>query len=363
MLDTWFSSALWPFATLGWPPPSSKEASLAPKGRAHQSDLKDYYPTSLLSTARDILYLWVARMVFSGLEFVKKIPFKDVYIHSTILNLEGKRMSKSLGTGVDPLGLIEEYGADATRLGLIMQINRDQQAIKFDERSILSARNFVNKLWNISRFISLQYEKITDLKKNNGSPYPMTLSDKWILSSFNRLIDDTTKKIKNYEFGEVARELYDFTWHELADWYLEISKWQMANGKWQINTAKILKIILDGILKLWHPFIPFVTEEIYQQLGLGDGKDLLIISLWPTPDKKTINDKTEKKFNEAKDWTILARRCRSEAKINPKEAIGLDKLFMLFKAGDQSVYGGLENKYSKHNRDQQEIIRHLTKIN
>jgi len=349
VLDTWFSSALWPFATLGWPNKTK--------------DLADYYPTSLLSTARDILYLWVARMVFSGLEFVKKIPFQHVYIHSTILNLEGKRMSKSLGTGVDPLGLIEKYGADATRLGLIMQINRDQQAIKFDERSILSARNFVNKLWNVSRFISLQYEKITDLEKGDSSPRPITLSDKWILSTFNRLIDDTGKKIKNYEFGEAATALYGFTWHELADWYLEVAKGQMNDEKLKHNTAQILRFIIQSLLKIWHPFIPFVTEETYQQIGLSENKDLLIVSAWPAADKRAINDKAEKIFNEAKDWTILARRCRSEAKIVPKEAISLDKLFELFKAGDQAVYGGLVEKYNKYNSEQQEIIRHLTKIN
>lgn len=349
VLDTWFSSALWPFATLGWP--------------EQTKDLADYYPTSLLSTARDILYLWVARMVFSGLEFVKKIPFQDVYIHSTILNLEGKRMSKSLGTGVDPLELIEKYGADATRLGLIMQINRDQQAIKFDERSILSARNFVNKLWNVSRFISLQYEKIADLKKDDSLPRPITLSDKWILSAFSRLIDDTGKKIKNYEFGEAASALYNFTWHELADWYLEIAKGQMNDEKLKYNTAQILRFIIQSLLKIWHPFIPFVTEEIYQQIGLDDGKDLLIVSVWPTVDKKAVNDKTEKIFNEAKDWTILARRCRSESKIIPKEAISLDKLFALFKAGDQAVYGGLAERYNKYNSEQKEIIGYLVKIN
>jgi len=349
VLDTWFSSALWPFATLGWPNKTK--------------DLADYYPTSLLSTARDILYLWVARMVFSGLEFVKKIPFKNVYIHSTILNPEGKRMSKSLGTGVDPLGLIEQYGADATRLGLIMQINRDQQAIKFDERSILSARNFINKLWNVSRFISLQYEKITDLKKNS-SIRPITLSDKWILSSFNRLIDDTNKKIKNYEFGEAAAALYGFTWHELADWYLEIAKRQMNDEKLKQNTAQILKFIIQSLLKLWHPFIPFVTEEIYQQIGFGRGEvaGMLIVTAWPMADKKAINNKAEKIFNESKDWIILARRCRSEAKINPKEAISLDKLFALFKAGDQAIYGGLEKEYKKYNSERQEITCYLTKI-
>ncbi len=212
ILDTWFSSALWPFATLGWPQKTN--------------DLKRFYPTSVLSTAQDIIYLWVARMIFSSLEFLKKIPFKEVYIHATVLNIEGKRMSKSLGTGVDPLELIEKYGADATRFGLLYITSKNQQAIRFSEEPIKACRNFCNKLWNINRFILLfsaqkQYASLNDKT--------LTVADKWILSRLHSTIESVTQKIKNYELGEAARELYEFVWHEYADWYIELSKKQSTN--------------------------------------------------------------------------------------------------------------------------------------
>jgi valyl-tRNA synthetase len=248
VLDTWFSSALWPFATLGWPEKTK--------------DFKNFYPTTFLSTARDIIYLWVARMIFSSLELCKKIPFKDVYIHSTILTLEGKRMSKSLGTGVDPLELIEKYGADATRFGLLYLTGREQQAIKFSEDTIKASRNFCNKIWNINRFIQLS-NKPQMIK-------PQTPADKEILKKLNEIIKSTTKKIENYQLGEAARELYDFVWHEYADKYIETSKKQEKN----INVY-----VFKNILKLLHPFMPFITEHIWQ-LNYPKEKSL-IISEWP----------------------------------------------------------------------------------
>ncbi|MCX6729933.1 MAG: class I tRNA ligase family protein [Candidatus Portnoybacteria bacterium] len=230
-------------------------------------DLKTFYPTSLLVTAQDIIYLWVARMVFSSLEFLNKIPFKDVYIHATILNKEGKRMSKSLGTGIDPLELIEKYGADATRFGLLYMTSRDQQAVKFSEDTIRANRNFCNKLWNINRFIRVfsnkpQHESLKD--KN------LTDDDKWILKRLNETIKSVTNKIENYEFGESARELYEFVWHEYADKYIEASKKQEKN----VNIY-----VFETILRLLHPFMPFITESIWQMNYKQ--KDALIISEWP----------------------------------------------------------------------------------
>lgn len=249
VLDTWFSSALWPFATLGWP--------------EQTKDLKAFYPTSLLSTAQDILYLWVARMIFSSFEFLKTIPFKDVYIHATILNKEGKRMSKSLGTGVDPLELIEKYGADATRFGLLYATSRDQQAMKFSEDTIRASRNFCNKIWNISRFIQMK-------KCSNSKTKEQTSVDKEILKRLNEIISSVTKKIESYELGEASRELYDFVWHEYADKYIEASKKQEKN----VNIY-----IFENILKLLHPFVPFITEHLWQ-MNYKD-KNPLIISEWP----------------------------------------------------------------------------------
>jgi valyl-tRNA synthetase len=273
VLDTWFSSALWPFATLGWPKKTK--------------DLKEFYPTTLLSTAQDIIYLWVARMIFSSLEFLKQIPFKDVYIHATVLNIEGKRMSKSLGTGTDPLELIEKYGADATRFGLLYITSREQQAIKFSEDSAKASRNFCNKLWNINRFIQIFSDKPQYASSKDKN---LTIADKWILSRLNTIIDSTTKKIENYQLGEAARELYDFVWHEYADWYIEISK----------NQDKNLNIcIFETILKLLHPFIPFISEKIWQMNYKKDGA--LIISQWPKADKKLINKKAELEFEKTKE--------------------------------------------------------------
>ena len=283
VLDTWFSSALWPFAIFGWPEKTD--------------DLKTFYPTTLLSTAQDIIYLWVARMIFSSLELCKKIPFENIYIHATVLNIEGRRMSKSLDTGVNPLELIEKYGADATRFGLLYLTSRDQQAIKFSEDAIQASRNFCNKLWNVNRFIQLsgksQYSSLKAQKLN--------LADKWILSRLNSVIKSTTEKIENYEAGEAVRGLYDFVWHEYADWHIEISKLKAQNAKQNLNPY-IFKIILQ----LLHPFMPFITEHIWQ---LNYKKERpLIISKWPKADKKFINKKIEQKFEKIKQQIIETRK-------------------------------------------------------
>jgi valyl-tRNA synthetase len=324
VLDTWFSSALWPFATMGWPASAKATAGKPEK----TDDLKNYYPTDFLTTAQDIFYLWVTRMVFSSLEFLKQIPFDVCYVHATVLNIEGQRMSKSLGTGLDPLDLIDKYGADASRLGMILQTSREQQAIKFDERTVLAARNFVNKLWNISRFVEMQSASApqggatVDAQNSNKIFFKNfknfgTLADKWILSRLNAVIDSVANKIKNYEFGEAARELYDFTWHEFADWYLEITKTQMSNVKTQNSTIQTLNYTLDALLKLLYPFIPFVTEEIYsgnQKTGIRS-QELLMIADWPKAEKKYIDKKAEKEFEGIKETVVKIRAQKAEQKI------------------------------------------------
>ena len=301
--DTWFSSALWPFAALGWPEKTS--------------DLKEFYPTEFLTTAQDILYLWVARMVFSSLEFTKKIPFPKVYIHPTILNIEGKRMSKSLGTGLDPLGLIEKYGADATRFGILLGLNASKQAMRFDERPILSARNFINKLWNISRFLEISTKRFPNYLSNSKF---QTLPDKWIISRLNSIILSTTSNIENNKFGEAAQELYEFVWHEFADWYIEIAKFQITNSKFQKNTLFILNNSLFIILKLLHPFIPFVTEKIWLTLLnppkaerqsrylTGQEKNLLMVENWPQAEKKYLDKNLELKFIKIQEAVTKIRK-------------------------------------------------------
>ena len=284
VLDTWFSSALWPFATLGWP------LDIARGKPKKNSDLENFYPTTLLSTAGDIIYLWVARMIFSSLEFLNVIPFKDVYIHSTVLNIEGKRMSKSLGTGINPIDLINRYGADAMRFGLLYLTSLEQQQTKFSEDAIKASRNFANKLWNVNRFIQEFLDK-KEIKKSE------TLADKWIVSRLNALIKNTTKNIQEYKLGEAVRELYDFVWHEYADWYIELSKHQEKT---------LNKEIFKIILKLLHPFMPFITEHIWQ-VNYSNEK-ALIISEWPKANEKLIDKKAEAEFEKIKQQIIKIRK-------------------------------------------------------
>lgn len=250
VLDTWFSSALWPFAILGWPD--------------NTNDLQKYYPTQYITSARDILYLWIARMVFSGKELTGKIPFKDICIHPTILTKEGKRMSKSLGTGTNPLDLIEKYGADALRFGLAYQTTGIQD-MKFGEETIMMGKKFANKVWNISRYI---------LMKTDSEIFPIE-HDLPIVNRFKAMARDVSRHIDNYEFGEAGHLIYDFMWHDLADKYIEETK-----NSDDLETKETLMFLLVNYLKLLHPFMPFITEDIYSKLNL-ENKKMLLIESWP----------------------------------------------------------------------------------
>ncbi len=294
VLDTWFSSALWPFAHLGWP------LDMARGKPKKDSDLDRFYPTTVLVTARDIIYLWVARMIFSSLEFTKTIPFKDVYIHSVILTIKGKRMSKSLGTGINPMDLINKYGADATRFGIFYLTSRDQQQIKFSEDAIKASRNFANKIWNINRFIQISQPTANQPKAGKSQ----TLADKWILGRLNTIIQEITEKLEDYKLGEAARELYEFVWHEYADWYIEISKLQKTN---------LNPYIFKTILHLLHPFMPFITEHIWQ--ANYPKNKALIISEWPKADKKLINKKAEDEFGKIQQKIIEIRKKNPNQKL------------------------------------------------
>ena len=248
VLDTWFSSALWPFAGLS------------------QNDLKKFYPSAVLVTARDIINLWVGRMIFSGYEFLKQKPFAKTFIHSTILNKEGKRMSKSLGTGVDPLNLIKNFGADATRFGIIWQTMGNQD-IYWDETAVLAGKKFCNKIWNAARFV-FERTKNSNMRKFNK----LTLADRKILNQLKKTKKQVEKDIENFRFGPALRKIYDFFWHQFCDVYIEKSKKQLAS-------QKVLLYVLLESLKLLHPFMPFVTEEIYQKLPSKKEK-LLMIEKW-----------------------------------------------------------------------------------
>ncbi len=263
VLDTWFSSALWPFATLGW---SASAKATAGK----PSDLKTFYPTQVLVTDRGIINLWVARMIFSGLEFMKEKPFSDVIIHATILTKEGRRMSKSLGTGIDPMGLIEKYGADATRFGLIWQTMGNQD-IHWDETAVMAGKKFANKIWNIARFV---FRQIGDATPAAFDSQPKENDDREILKKLAETKKSVDKYLGQYEFGQALHSLYEFVWHDFADKYIELSKKRTDE-----EAQKVLYTILLDTLKMLHPFMPHLTEEIYQNLP-EKNKDFLMVEEW-----------------------------------------------------------------------------------
>jgi valyl-tRNA synthetase len=280
VLDTWFSSALWPFAVFN-----------------NKKDLKKFYPTNTLVTARDIINLWVARMIFSGIEFMKKPPFKDVIIHATILTTEGKRMSKSLGTGLNPMDFIERYGGDATRFALVWQ-TMGTQDIHWSEESLVAARKFLNKIWNASRFVFQQignskFSRLTAGPRQrrwqipnskqilNSKSQKLTAADKEILKKLKEITRKTSKNIDKYEFGQALHDLYGFFWHDFCDKYIEASKLQMSDINLKDNTKKILLYVLSTSLKILHPFIPHITEEIWSKMPIKN-KLALIIEKWPT---------------------------------------------------------------------------------
>ena len=273
VLDTWFSSALWPFAALGWPQKSKKA----------RRDQKRFYPTDVLSTARDIINLWVARMIFSGREFTGKVPFYDVYIHPTVLTREGKRMSKSLGTGIDPLLLVEKYGADATRFGIAYQVMGGQD-IRFVEDNIIMGKKFCNKIWNAARFVLLQLPKTKrqiQLPKSSN----LTPADKRILNHLKKTAKSVDRDLNSFRFGQAAHKLYDFFWHDFCDIYIEQSKKQLSkeasSKKRRSLNQNVLVYVLFSCLKLLHPFVPFITEKIYQMLPLKNKKRSLMVENWP----------------------------------------------------------------------------------
>jgi len=262
VLDTWFSSALWPFATLGWPQKTK--------------DLKTFYPTNTLITGRDIINLWVSRMIFSGAEFMNNIPFKDIFINPTVLNKEGKRMSKSLGTGVDPMDLVEKYGADATRFGLVWQVSAGQD-IKFSEDNILMGQKFCNKLWNATRFSLFQIPNQKLIVPTKLDSKKLTKVDKKILLALKKTTQSLNEDLEKFRFGKAAQRLYKFFWHDFCDRYIEEFKKQKSKKESQ----RALLYVLVNSLKLLHPFLPFATEEIYQKLPIKNKKKFLMIEDWP----------------------------------------------------------------------------------
>ncbi|MEW9700146.1 valine--tRNA ligase [Paenibacillus sp. SI8] len=265
VLDTWFSSALWPFSTLGWP--------------NETEDMKRFYPTSVLVTGYDIIYFWVARMIFTALEFTDQIPFKDVLMHGLVRDSEGRKMSKSLGNGVDPLEVIEKYGADAMRY-MISTSSTPGQDLRFRWERVEQARNFANKIWNASRFALMNLEGVTAADIDLSGP--MGTADRWILHRLNETVREVTRLIDSYEFGETGRLLYNFIWDDLCDWYIEFSKLSLygADAEAKKKTQSVLAYVLDQTQRLIHPFMPFISEEIWQHLP-HEG-ETITLAAWPT---------------------------------------------------------------------------------
>lgn len=263
-LDTWFSSALWPFSTLGWP--------------KQTEDVKYFYPTDVLVTGYDIIFFWVARMIFSGVEQMGKEPFKYVLIHGLVRDAQGRKMSKSLGNGIDPLDIIDQYGTDALRFALSIG-NSPGNDLRFSTEKIESSRNFANKIWNASRFVLMNFEDNLDFTKVDSEKF--TVADKWILSRVNTLAKEVTENLDKFELGIALQKVYEFIWEEFCDWYIELVKPRLYDREndTRLEAQYVLNYVLGNAMKLLHPYMPFVTEEIYQHLINDDGS--IMISRWP----------------------------------------------------------------------------------
>ncbi|MGG3283965.1 valine--tRNA ligase [Paenibacillus solani] len=307
VLDTWFSSALWPFSTMGWPNQDSE-------------DFKRYYPTSVLVTGYDIIPFWVSRMIFQGLEFTGQMPFKDTLIHGLVRDSEGRKMSKSLGNGIDPLEVIEQYGADAMRY-MISTGSTPGQDLRFRWERVEQARNFANKIWNASRFALMNLEGFTtadiDISGELGT------ADRWILHRLNETSRDITRLIDAYEFGETGRLLYNFIWDDLCDWYIEFAKLSLY-GEDQAakkKTQSVLAYVLDRTMRLIHPFMPFISEEIWQHLP-HEGETVMLAS-WPTYDEAFENAESVTEMNLLMDVIRAVRNIRAEVNVPMSKKVEL----------------------------------------
>ncbi len=328
VLDTWFSSALWPFAVLGWPDATP--------------ELEYFYPTNLMITGRDILYLWVARMIFSGMEYLPDaprhgIPFHRVFVHPTVQNFEGKRMSKSLGTGVDPLELMDKYGTDATRFGLCGMATVTQDVRLQEDREpnwdpntpevgrnfpfFVQGRNFANKIWNASRFVLMNLRDDT-----KAAPIIGTLADQWILSRYAAAVEEVTQALESYRLDQATQTLYNFFWSEFCDWYLEMSKPALRSEEPGVADAarSTLAYVLEHALRLLHPFMPFITEEIWQQLPHGDDAGAsIMVSAWPQSADYLADDEVEQRMAFLMDVIASVRKQRADQGVPPAQKVAI----------------------------------------
>jgi len=321
-LDTWFSSGLWTFSTLGWPQKTK--------------DMETYHPTSVLETGYDILFFWIARMVLMTTYALGEIPFHEVYLHGLVRDEEGRKMSKSLGNVIDPLEVIKKYGADAVRLSLVLGTSAGND-LRMSEEKIASFRNFANKLWNIARFIIT-----TSQGSKTNTLLPQTVADRWILSRLSEVTKHVTELYGRHEFSLAGEILRDFTWSDVADWYVEIAKIQRKEGQ-QDSTDGVLRHLLQTLLTLWHPLMPFVTETLWKQAGF---EGLLIVSAWPV--QEGLDDqKAKEDFGLLQEVVVAIRHLRALHRVEP----GVFVRACLFSSRQEAFL-----------REQEEIIKALARV-
>ena len=303
-LDTWFSSALWPFSTLGWP--------------NETEDLKYFYPTDTLVTGYDIIFFWVARMIFSAVEHTGQVPFNTVFIHGLVRDAQGRKMSKSLGNGIDPLEIIDQYGADALRLALVTG-NSPGNDLRFSDDKIKAARNFANKLWNATRFILMN---LSDELDTAALPAALATEDKWVLSQYNRLVREVTDNLDHFELGIAEQKIYDFLWDVFCDWYIELTKARLqAGGETALAAQNVLIYVLSGTIRLLHPFMPFITEEIWQALPHvsepGCDSESIMVAKWPEYRADLDFAEDEREFTRVMEAIKGIRNVRTEMNVPP----------------------------------------------
>ena len=304
-LDTWFSSALWTFSTLGWPD--------------NTKELEYFHPTDVLVTGYDIIFFWVARMIFSSLEHTGEIPFKTVFYHGLVRDSQGRKMSKSLGNGVDPMEVIDQYGADTLRLALVMGATPGND-MRYSDEKIISCRNFANKLWNAARYVLMNLEGHDDIK--NELPANLTTEDKWIISKYNNVVKEMNENMDKFELGMAVQKVYDFIWDVYCDWYIELTKPRLnREGEEADNARRVLVYILSNTLKLLHPFMPFITEEIWQTLP-HDGESIMI-SEFPEYSEKLCYAKEEEEFERVMLAIRAVRTVRNEMNVPPSKKASL----------------------------------------
>ncbi|MGB9628409.1 MAG: valine--tRNA ligase, partial [Thermodesulfobacteriota bacterium] len=309
VLDTWFSSALWPFSTMGWPKDTP--------------ELRKFYPTSVLVTGFDILFFWVARMMMMGLKFMGDVPFRDVYIHGLVRDEKGEKYSKTRGNVVDPIDLIERYGADALRFTLA-SLTMPGSDLKLSESRTEGYRHFANKIWNASRFAMMNLEDFKLGPKEEHDPKDYSLPDRWIRGRLNQAIRQVQASLEEYKFNEASHTLYQFIWHEFCDWYLELIKpslYQSTDKKARRLTQEMLLEVLDATLRLLHPFMPFITEEIWQKLPLDQSNGSVMKAGFPKPDGRFDDEEVEKEMGMIIDLITALRNIRGEMNLSPAEMI------------------------------------------